>query len=435
LVLLIFEGALRKWLFPGAKDLIYFLKDFVILGAYINFFLISRQEIKYRIENFAIKLLIFLSVGWCIFQAFNPSLGSLVVGFFGLKAYVWYIPLLWMAPHLFKSKEELYKFLRWYLLLAIPVGVLGTLQFFSPPNSPLNVYVNDRQIATFSDGTSDFARITATFSYISGYGVYLQVCLTFLLPLLLIETSKLWQSFLILELLLVIANGLMSGSRNVVFGFGLIVLFYLIIEFIRTPINFLVYFQKITIPSIIAILAIFIWFMPSIDAFVTRTANSQSNLNDRLLLFVEDPIRNINYTGIDGYGTGATHQATPSIRRSLNLPPGKKIIASYEQEAGKVMLDLGPLGFIFWYGLRLLLAINLLILYFKLNDPFLKKLALATFLLHLINLRGQIVFNHTFTTYYWFVSSFIFMFPWLDRKKQIYFENPQQDYGTPELKS
>ena len=38
LVLLIFEGAIRKWVFPGAQDLIYFAKDVLLLGAYAGFF-------------------------------------------------------------------------------------------------------------------------------------------------------------------------------------------------------------------------------------------------------------------------------------------------------------------------------------------------------------------------------------------------------------
>ena len=37
MVLVIFEGAIRKWVFPGAQDLIYFAKDVLLLGAYAGF--------------------------------------------------------------------------------------------------------------------------------------------------------------------------------------------------------------------------------------------------------------------------------------------------------------------------------------------------------------------------------------------------------------
>jgi hypothetical protein len=43
LVIVLFEGALRRWVFPQARDLIYFLKDFILIGAYIGFARRSRQ--------------------------------------------------------------------------------------------------------------------------------------------------------------------------------------------------------------------------------------------------------------------------------------------------------------------------------------------------------------------------------------------------------
>ena len=38
MVLLVFEGAIRKWLAPGAQDLVYFAKDVLLLGVYVGFF-------------------------------------------------------------------------------------------------------------------------------------------------------------------------------------------------------------------------------------------------------------------------------------------------------------------------------------------------------------------------------------------------------------
>ncbi|MDY7015804.1 MAG: hypothetical protein SVX43_19855, partial [Cyanobacteriota bacterium] len=37
--ILVIEGALRKWILPQASDAIYFLKDFVLLAAYLRYFL------------------------------------------------------------------------------------------------------------------------------------------------------------------------------------------------------------------------------------------------------------------------------------------------------------------------------------------------------------------------------------------------------------
>src|SRR5436189_4659174 len=42
LVIVIFEGALRKWFFPSASDLVYFYKDFIMLAALVGY--LSRRR-------------------------------------------------------------------------------------------------------------------------------------------------------------------------------------------------------------------------------------------------------------------------------------------------------------------------------------------------------------------------------------------------------
>ena len=94
-----------------------------------------------------------------------------------------------MLPNLFQSEEELYKFLRSYLLLVIPVGILGIAQFLSPPSSPLNIYANEEGLAKATFGATNLVRVTGTFSYLSGYAVYLIVSFGLLIPMLSINQS------------------------------------------------------------------------------------------------------------------------------------------------------------------------------------------------------------------------------------------------------
>jgi hypothetical protein len=153
-LLLVIEGALRKWVLPQASEMIYFLKDIVLLGAYFNFYCFSVSDKKFLSKVKIINILIFIAIGWCLFQVFNPSLGSPLVGIFGLRGYLLYIPLIWMLPSLFQSEEELYKFLRSHLLLSIPVGIIGIIQFFSPASSFINAYSNEEGIAKATFGVT-----------------------------------------------------------------------------------------------------------------------------------------------------------------------------------------------------------------------------------------------------------------------------------------
>ena len=135
LVLVVLEGALRKWFLPQASQLLYFLKDFVLLGAYLSYLFPSKTapKVPFRIVRSSVAIaLLGLNVFWMIPQVFNPSLGSPIIGILGFKNYFFYIPLMWILPDLIQTEEELYLFLRRYLLLLIPVALLAIAQFFCP---------------------------------------------------------------------------------------------------------------------------------------------------------------------------------------------------------------------------------------------------------------------------------------------------------------
>ncbi|WP_373529670.1 hypothetical protein [Nostoc sp.] len=433
-IILVVEGALRKWVLPQASEMIYFLKDFVILGAYINYYFFSLAEKKLAFKNFTVNILISFVAIWSLFQVFNPSLGSPLVGMFGLRGYLFYIPLMWLIPSLFQSESELYKFLRSHLLLLIPVGILGIAQFFSPPSSPLNVYANNEASAVTFAGINA-VRVTGTFSYISGYSVYLLVCFGLLIFFLSINQSRWWRLLSICELFLVTVNSLMTGSRGVILASVLFLICYLGVKGFTQPASTLRLLRQLLLPVIVVAIAAFIWFRPAVDAFSLRTTSNQ-DVSERISGSFTQPFEFIKYKELDGYGTGATHQAAPALRKVLGLPAGEFIPVGYESEMGRVALELGPIGFLLWYGLRVSIFIALWSVFWKLKSPFLRQLALSAFLIQVIQLNGQLVFHHTFSVYYWFLSSFIFLLPRLEQienwhqKQQLLQEDVLSTYIT-----
>jgi|SRR5439155_23039013 len=101
LVLVIVEGALRKWVLPQASDMVYFLKDVVFFGAYVRYFLLDRiSHNAYRLRQ--VKTLAVLASFVVVAQAFNLRMNSPLVGLVGGKAYLGYSPLCSMVPSLFK---------------------------------------------------------------------------------------------------------------------------------------------------------------------------------------------------------------------------------------------------------------------------------------------------------------------------------------------
>lgn len=432
-LLLVLEGALRKWILPQASEMIYFLKDVILLGAYLNFYGFSVSREKLPRQGKIVNVLIFISITWCIFQVFNPSLGSPLVGIFGLRGYLIYLPLIWMIPYLLDSEDELYKFLRSHLLLTIPVGIIGIVQFFSPYDSFINAYANEEAVVRATFGVTNSVRITGTFSYISGYASYLLICFGLLVIMLSVKQSQKWQLISAIELLLVSINSFMTGSRTTIFSEALFLLGYFLAKGLIKPNSILRLIQRLTVPIIVICIVALIWFRPAVESFWQRTTVN-TDVSGRIVESFTEPLHFIRFKELDGYGTGATHQAAPMLRQILRLPAGEKIPTYYEAEMGRILLELGPVGFLFWYGLRVSILMVLLRTFLKLKIPFLRQLALAAFLIQAIQINGFLVFTPTYAVYYWFFSSFIFVLPRIEQienwqiEQQFWQENVSSSY-------
>lgn len=412
LVLVIIEGGLRRWAFPEAKDLIYFFKDFILIGSYFGFASRPRPIAdKYPF----IKELTGVIAILCCLQAFNPDLGSPIVGILGIRSYLLYIPLMWILPHLFDSGSDLHNFLRKYLLFIFPVCILGILQFFSPIDSPLNVYVANEEILDVAT-VGDYVRITGTFSYIAGLSIYLTICFSFLIVLITQERTLKWQAIYSLELALVTINSFMSGARGVILYELLFIISYIVfLYFVRTK-SALNFIKSLFIPIAVSTLIAIIYFQPAIEAFSSRTNTAGDSVEQRILESFTQ-VSSYSENNIFGYGTGATQAGANSLRTLLNLPSGTPLPPS-EGETGRVVIEIGLLGFFLWYGLRIVLLISLGSILLKLKNPFYKELALAIFLLQLINLTGQLITNPTMLVYFWFFSGFIYLLPALEDKER-----------------
>jgi len=435
LVIVVFEGALRKWVLPQASELIYFFKDLVLLGAYASYYKAHIMYQKKYAHKTIFDLLVFVIAIWCAVEIFNPRLGSPIVGLLGFKAYVYYIPLVWILPKLFSTQEQFYSFLRTYLLLIIPIGVLGIVQYFSPVTSPINRYVPGEVTGIATVGSN--ARITGTFSYLAGYGVYLMICFGLLLPLVSVPQSWRWRLLLGIALFLVVVNSFMSGSRGVVFTQALLLILYLLFLGIRQPRATMHLLRQFALPALLVAYLVSTQFTVAIDNFMTRV-NGNQDLSGRIIDNFADPFRYTEYSGWIGYGIGATLPGGNAMRAMLRLPAGEWIPVYYESEMARVVLEIGPIGFVLWYLLRIILVLLLFGLFWRLRTPVLRQLALMAFLIHLIQLNGQLVVNPTFNVYYWVLASFIFLLPQLDeayetpvQKEAVHTHVPTARYPRP----
>ncbi len=424
----IIDGALRKWIMPSQANAIYFLKDGLLLVAYILFLLQSGRQRIMPVELRFLRPLLTLTILFLSMQVFNPALGSIAAGIIGFRHYMINLPLIFLVPRLFTRKEDLIHFLWLYALCMIPVGMLGVAQFFSPTSHWLNTYVGDDAMIT-SFGAERRARITGPFSYISGYTLYLTFIFSLLVTLatgIIQDQRKRW--FLFAALFLCVANMLMTGSRSPVFGAAGFLVIYVWIQAIHSP----AFFKKM-LPSLIVaaiVFAVGIIKSPAYDSFKDRV-ESTTTLDDSRLSPTnqfENFFDFFRYDRPGGWGVGACHPATHALRNVFRLPPGEPY-PPLEDETDRILAELGPIGFILWYSLRFGILVLLWTVFKKLRDPALRNLALMTLVLEMVTFPGQMVYHHTFSLYYWTLSGFIALLPRLQAREDMLAEQAAEEEG------
>jgi hypothetical protein len=416
LVLVILEGAIRKWLVPGAQDLFYFAKDVFLLGAYAGFF---RSPERRRYRPPAAPVLYGLLVAGAflgLLQIFNPNLPNLLVGILGFKAYFFYVPLIFLLPTMFRTDQELMVQIHRYLLLAIPVGLLAVAQFFSPPGSVLNTYARPDAdaagIATF--GSSTYVRVTATFSFISGYTSYLLATVILLLTWMAIGRWRLRGHLVMYVALgLTLLGLLMTGSRGPVLLLILLFPLYWWLGVLREQGGGGTFGRLLLGLSLVTV--VLVWLgEDAIGAFYGRALGIE-DVPSRLTMPFQAPFRMIGEAGPFGFGIGSTHQTAAAV--TPGIPPYAWLRGlMIEVESGRIMLELGAIGFAIIYLIRIYLALYAFAQIFKLRTRFHRSLVVGSFLYLLGALPGGIVFDVTSGVYYWTFVGLVFVALRLDQE-------------------
>jgi uncharacterized membrane protein len=120
------------------------------------------------------------------------------------------------------------------------------------------------------------------------------------------------------------------------------------------------------------------------------------------------------YAGPLGYGIGATHQAAAALTGGGENTWLGTVVP--ESESGRVMLELGPVGFFFVYLARVALALFAFRQALRLRTTFHRAVATSVLLFLLIQIPGGTVFDATAGVYYWFLGGLVFLVVRLDRQ-------------------
>jgi hypothetical protein len=351
--LLIFEGALRKWVFTSLATPLLIVRDpiaiWLIYEVWNRGMLPSSAYLKGIVWITIIGIITALIFGH----------GNIFVALFGARIFLIHFPLIFVIGRIF-DREDVLQMGRAALWIAIPMAILIAMQFYSPQSAWVNRGIGGDESGGGFSGAMGYFRPPATFSFTNGTYLFFGFagCFLFYFWLAGKGASKI---LLIAATAAVIAAIPLSISRSLTFTLGVTLLF-LLLSALRKPANLLkMVFTIVGFVVILSILSNISFFQTATDAFFSRFTSAgesegglKGTLGDRyfggmvssLLRSAEQPFFGM---GI-GMGTNVGSM----------LLVGKTVYLVDEGEWGRVIGEMGAilgLGIIF---IRVGLSVKLL---------------------------------------------------------------------------
>jgi hypothetical protein len=337
--LLIFEGALRKWIFPALSTPLLVVRDPLAIWIFIQ----ARQKGYLQFNPYSFFMI--LSGLICAFTAITIGHGDLFTAIFGARILVLQFPLIFAIARIF-DWEDVIKVGRAMLWISLPMTVLIGLQFYSPQTAWVNKGVGGETVAGFSGALSYF-RPPGTFSFTTGvvsfYGLLAAYIFYFWLHSYTVNRMVLIAS----TACLLIAIPL-TISRSAFFEVLVSLIFSMIAAWKRPR-----YIGQMIAAGVIVIVLYQLvrnqsFFATSTEAFNARFENateSEGGVNglilDRFLGGMISAVQSAPDLPFFGYGIGL------GTNVGSNLLTGKSSFLIAEQEWGRLIGEMGLLfGFI-----------------------------------------------------------------------------------------
>lgn len=160
IVLLILEGALRKWALPGLSNPLLLIREPIVILAYV---------IAWRNHCFPLNLYIRTGLALmilCSIIAMTIGHGHPLVVAYGFKSNFWHIPFAFIIGQVF-NRNHVINIGKWWLWGSIVMTCLLILQFYSPQSAWINRAPGGLEGGGFSGALGKF-RPPGTFSFIVG---------------------------------------------------------------------------------------------------------------------------------------------------------------------------------------------------------------------------------------------------------------------------
>ena len=352
-VLLIVEGALRKWVLPEFGQVLFFIRDPFVLAIY-GMALVSGHWPRSSPWLTAALVLALLSALLAVLQIAlglgNPQ-SPLLFSAYGLRNYFFYIPLAFIVAETFLLVDLQRVAVITFVLVSLS-SLLVVFQFYSPVDAAINVGSSDDPLFQFrglglnemrtrpmgfftSDGGQKQLVVSGLALVVAGWsGVFVRGrVLRFLLPFATIG---------------VLACLAFSGSRGAVLSAGLVLVATVFVtmrggaEASRA--------RLLGVVAVLVVLAVFlvhIFFADGLGAFLGRWNEAQNfeskqfsgGIFGRALYGFVDFVRLLSVTPLLGFGIGMGGNAATMAAAASG---GQALPYYAETDWARHIVDLGP---------------------------------------------------------------------------------------------
>jgi hypothetical protein len=361
--LLIYDGALRKWMLPGYEQELFVAKDLVLLVLVITAAVGGSVRSRVLIPG-GISLPIAAYATWVVLESFNLSLPNLGVGIWGVKAHLLYAALLIVLPTCALRIEDHRSLLeRSFVWIVAPVCLLAFVQFRLPAESFLNTQVRGGMEMISYFGDEGHVRVTGTFSYITGMAYFVQIFATIGIALLLCGSRN--KAFLV-GLVMVLTALPITGSRSVV----VVVALSAAIMAVLTGIKGKLRGNGSSVATIMLVAAIAIYagsLTGAWDALAQRAISARQDFRDegRVVTVFTDAVSRFDDAGLFGYGAGSANYGANSFTRGIRPFSWLRNGANFEEESGRIVLEIGIIGWLLSLVMRISIFVWALFLWRK----------------------------------------------------------------------
>jgi hypothetical protein len=342
MLILIFEGAIRKWVSSSSTLPLILLRD--LLASYLVVRALSRGH--FRHQRAMLQVMVPWSacvLGWGLLQLTlgESTFSVLLIGLRFWLLYIWFA----VAAVAGMNERDYTAAVRVLLYTLIFMAPLGLVQRYSPPGAFINQTI-DTDAEELFVVVAGVVRTTGTFSFTSGFTIFINVCAPFALGAF--EARKLRTShrfFAMAALGALIICTLVSGARSSFVYTGVMLGLYLLGNIVFSPMRRKGISLVTGVIALILVAGLAFVFQGTIDAIQERfdVASQSEDISARVLsVFLGEPavLERADWLGA---GIGIGSNLAQYVQR------GGRSFFYAESEAGRTLVEGGLVGAMFLF--------------------------------------------------------------------------------------